>query len=88
MAYAFEVQKEDSWGVAEEEDIVDDLTVAGLDKLNGDSGDVEFRIFFAEQGLPFLAHEEHQDGVTCGSVDGAKGHDVEGVMGAVGTGET
>ena len=79
VADAFEIEEEDVWGVAEKENIVDDLAVAGVDEFDSDEGHVDFGVFFAEEGLPFLPHEEHEDCVTCWCVDGAKRHDVEGV---------
>ena len=32
---------------------------------------------FTEEGLPFLAHEEHEGAVAGGSVESSKRHDVE-----------
>ena len=64
------------------------MTVSGLDELDGDCRDVEFREFLTEEGLPFLTHEKHQDCVACGSDDGAERHDVEGIKGTVWAGET
>lgn len=54
----------------------------------GDDGDVlKIGKLLAEEGLPFLAEYEHKGSVTCGCVDGSKGHDVEGVQYALRAGE-
>ena len=77
MAYAFEVKDEGDWVVGKEEDVVDDLTVAGLDEVNCNFCRVDVGKPLAKKGLPFLAEEEHQSGVACGGVDGAERHNVE-----------
>eukprot|EP00977_Amphora_coffeiformis_P021366 scaffold9242_cov113-Amphora_coffeaeformis.AAC.4 len=59
-------------------DVVDDLAVAGLDEVDKDCGGVYVREPGAEEGLPFLAHEEHEGCVAGGGVHWAKGHDIEG----------
>eukprot|EP00977_Amphora_coffeiformis_P015857 scaffold4745_cov103-Amphora_coffeaeformis.AAC.1 len=68
-------------------DVVDDLAVAGLDEVDKDGGGVNVREPGAEEGLPFLAHEEHEGCVAGRGAHGAKGHDVEGEEGAVGAGK-
>eukprot|EP00977_Amphora_coffeiformis_P023857 scaffold14614_cov115-Amphora_coffeaeformis.AAC.1 len=68
-------------------DVVDNLVVAGLDEVDKYGGGVDVREPGAEEGLPFLAHEEHEGCVAGGGVHWAKGHDVEGEEGAVWAGE-
>ena len=87
MAHAGEVEDESDGVVGEEEDVVDDLAVAGLDQVHCDFSDVDVRKLLAEEGLPFLAEEEHEGRVASGCVDWAKGHDVEGEEEAVGSSE-
>ena len=58
-----------------------------MDEVDNDGGGVDIREPGAEEGLPFLAHEEHEGCVAGGGVQWAKGHDVEGEEGAVGAGE-
>eukprot|EP00977_Amphora_coffeiformis_P024067 scaffold15024_cov155-Amphora_coffeaeformis.AAC.1 len=73
--------------VAEGKDVVDDLAVTSLDEVDEDCGGVDVREQGAEEGLPFLAHEEHEGCVAGRGVHWAKGHDVEGEEGAVGAGK-
>eukprot|EP00977_Amphora_coffeiformis_P000134 scaffold36_cov102-Amphora_coffeaeformis.AAC.1 len=68
-------------------DVVNDLAVAGLDEVDKDCGGVNVREPGAEEGLPFLAHQEHEGCVAGRGIHWAKGHDVEGEEGAVGAGE-
>ena len=88
VAYTGEIKDKGKGVVAEKEDIVDNLAVAGLDKFDFDEGIVKVGEPFLEQGLPFLPYEEHEDGVASGSVDRAEGHGVEGVQDASGANET
>ena len=61
------------------------IWVPMVDKLHSDKGPVEFRVFLMEEGLPFLVHEEHEDGVAGWSIDRAKGHDIESAAGPMGS---
>ena len=79
------VKQKDPRVVAEEEDVVDNLSVAGVDKSGSDQVNIQTREFLAEQSLPFLAHEEHEDSIAGRGVNRPKRHDVEGVEGAIGT---
>ena len=87
MADAFEVEEEGSGIVAEEEDVIDDLPVSALDQGCGDRVQVELRELLSEEGLPFLLHEEHEGTVAGRSIEGPKGHDVEGVKPVIGSGK-
>ena len=87
VANTLEVQDEGVRIVAEEEDVIDDLAIAGLNKVDVDGSFVEVGKAFAEEGLPFLAHEEHEDSVTGWSIDGAKRHNIECVKDAGGAGK-
>eukprot|EP00977_Amphora_coffeiformis_P022253 scaffold10665_cov92-Amphora_coffeaeformis.AAC.1 len=77
MADALEVEEEGHRVVAEGKDVVNNLAVAGLDEVDKDGGGVDVREPGAEEGLPFLAHKEHEGCVAGRGVHGAKGHDVE-----------
>ena len=77
VADTFKVEEEGPGIVAEEEDVVDDLPVSTLNQGSSDRVQLELREPFAEEGLPFLSHEEHEGTVAGRAVEGAEGHDIE-----------
>ena len=54
------------------------MTVAGLNEVYRNFGDINVGKFFMEQSLPFLVEEEHEGCAAGRGVIWAKGHDVEG----------
>ena len=79
VADTFKVEQEGAGVVAEEEDVINDLPVPALDEGSGHRVQAEFREPFPEESLPFLLHKEHEDAVASRSIEGPKGHDIEGV---------
>ena len=87
MADAVEIQEQGHRVIAEEEDVINNLAVTSLDELDVNGCGVDVGEAFTEKCLPFLAHQEHQDSVASGSIDRAKGHDIESPEDAVGAGK-
>ena len=87
VADAQKIQDEGVGFVGEKEDVVNNLAITGLDEVDECFGVTEVGKFLAEQGLPFLAKDEHERGVASRSVDGSEGHDVEGVKDTLGPGK-
>lgn len=83
MADTVEIEEEGVGVVAEEEDVVNDLTVAGLNQLVIDCGGGYFGEPLAEEALPFLTHKEHEGAVASRAVERSKRHNVEGEEHAV-----
>ena len=73
--------------VGEEEDVVNNLAIAGLDKTEGDAMFLKVGKFLTEECLPLLTEYEHKGGVAGRCVDRSKGHDVEGVEDTLGSSE-